>query len=90
MPNLNYSYTNPFLALPVGISQEDFQSLIDASDLSGIIFTRDTDSDVIYVEVGNERADTPDFIAGYLDKHFTGLLDKVISQDCEAIQFFID
>jgi hypothetical protein len=42
------------------------------------------------LEIGNVRANTPGFIAGYLDENFIGLLDVAISEDCEAIQFYID
>jgi hypothetical protein len=86
----NYSHTNPTLVLPVGISQESFEGLNDAGELDGILFTRDADSSVLYMEIGSERADTPDFMESYLDEHFNGLLDEAISQDCEAIQFYIN
>jgi hypothetical protein len=90
MSKENYSHTNPSLVLPVGISQDSFEGLIDAGELDGMLFTRDADSSVLYMEIGSARADTPDFIAEYLDEHFNGLLDEAVSQECEAIQFYIN
>jgi hypothetical protein len=90
MSQENYSYTSPSLVLPVGISKEHFEGLNDAAELDAVLFTRDENSDVSYLEIGNVRANTPGFIAGYLDENFIGLLDVAISEDCEAIQFYID
>ena len=40
--------------------------------------------------VANKMLVEEDVVAEYLNKHFTGLLDMVISKDCETIQFYID
>jgi hypothetical protein len=78
MSQENYSHTNPSLVLPVGISQDSFEGLNDAGELDGILFTRNADSSVLYMEIGSERADTPDFMEEYLDEHFNGLLNSPI------------
>lgn len=78
---------SPSYFLPVVIASKSFDEILQdtAISIQTCKFTEEQKS--IYLEIGECRESTSNFIVEYLDKKFPSILNTAFSYNCEVIEF---
>ncbi|GIC77693.1 hypothetical protein FMO003_23870 [Moritella sp. F3] len=78
---------SPSYFLPVVVTSKSFNEILQDSVIYLQTCKSSDEPKSIYLEIGECRESTSNFIVEYLDKKFPSILNTAFSHNCEVIEF---